>query len=115
MALSTINMQHSWKQWLAEDFMKSSLMVCRKLVISYWALWYNRNKVYHEGIRDQIQDVMGFINAYVLEIEQLSELSKSLDLPKQYVWEPSEGDTIKLNFDVSFNQQLQISYLGIVA
>ncbi|MBA0810812.1 hypothetical protein Gohar_002770, partial [Gossypium harknessii] len=25
-ALSTINMQRSWKQWLAEDFMKRSLM-----------------------------------------------------------------------------------------
>ncbi|PPD89945.1 hypothetical protein GOBAR_DD13118 [Gossypium barbadense] len=32
-------MQRSWKQWLAEDFMKSSLMVCRKLAISYWGIY----------------------------------------------------------------------------
>lgn len=59
---------------------------------------------YHEGIRDQVQDVVGFINAYIMEIEQLNGLLNSIFNPKQFVWEPPMGGTIKLNFDASFNQ-----------
>lgn len=63
--LLAVNMQQNWKQWLKEEVMKCSIMVCRLLVISFWAIWHNRNKIflYHEGVRDQIQDVIGFIHA----------------------------------------------------
>ncbi|KAK8349822.1 hypothetical protein V6Z11_A06G170700 [Gossypium hirsutum] len=90
--------------WLVEEFMKANILECRKLAISFWALWYNRNKFYHEGIRDRVQDVLEFINAYLMEINQLNNLSHSISTPEQIVWEPPEGDAIKFNFDTSFTR-----------
>ncbi|MBA0709589.1 hypothetical protein Golax_024616 [Gossypium laxum] len=60
-------------------------------------------------------DVVGFINSYIMEIEQLSELSNSIHIPKQSILEPPKGDTIKLNFKAYFNHQLRTSYSGIIA
>ncbi|MBA0661991.1 hypothetical protein Goklo_006199 [Gossypium klotzschianum] len=62
---STTNMEHNWKQW---------------------------NKIYHEGIKERDQDIVGFINSYNLEIEQLGKLSITLDNPSVSVWEPLEGE-----------------------
>ncbi|PPS13891.1 hypothetical protein GOBAR_AA06690 [Gossypium barbadense] len=102
-ARSTDNMQNSWKQWLVEEFMKASILECRKLAISFWALWYNRNKIYYEGVRDRVQDVVRFINAYLMEIDQLNNLLHSISTPEQTAWEPLEGDAIKFNFDASYS------------
>lgn len=66
--LST-NMYNGWKQWLVEAFTRYNIVDCRKLAISYWALWFTRNKLYHEGIRDSVHDMVSFINAYFLETE----------------------------------------------
>lgn len=90
-------------------------MECSKLAISYWELWYNRNKVYHEGIRGQVQDVSSSINAYLLELKQLNSLSTSINIPRQTTWKPLEGYIVKVKFDASFNQQLHTSCLGVLA
>lgn len=79
------------------------MVVCIILAISFWALWYNRNKIYHEGIKERDQDIVGFINAYNLEIEQLGKLSITLDNPSVSVWEPLEGEVIKFIFDAFYN------------
>lgn len=39
----------------------------------------------------------------------------TVSIPKTMVWEPLEGNIIKLNFDASYNQQYCTSYSGVVA
>ncbi|PPD72857.1 hypothetical protein GOBAR_DD30242 [Gossypium barbadense] len=74
---STTNMEHNWKQW---------------------------NKIYHEGIKERDQDIVGFINAYNLEIEQLGKLSITLDNPSVSVWEPLEGEAATFIEELGFRE-----------
>ncbi|MBA0575086.1 hypothetical protein Golob_023846, partial [Gossypium lobatum] len=71
---------------------------------------FSRQVLEGEGV----QDIVGFINAYYLEVEQLGKLSITLSNPSVSFWEPSEGDVIKFHFDDSYNQQLHISRSGII-
>ncbi|MBA0626385.1 hypothetical protein Godav_004059, partial [Gossypium davidsonii] len=66
---STTNMEHNWKQWLAVEFINSNMV-------------------------ERDQDIVGFINSYNLEIEQLGKLSITLDNPSVSVWEPLEGEEV---------------------
>lgn len=42
-------------------------------------------------------------------------ISKNAQEANSYEWKPPENDTIKINFDASFNQHLRISCSGIIA
>ncbi|MBA0583672.1 hypothetical protein Gorai_014520, partial [Gossypium raimondii] len=53
---STSNIDQNWKQRLVEEVLNNSITGFRLLAISYWALWYNRNKIYHEEIREQVHE-----------------------------------------------------------
>lgn len=112
--LST-NMYNGWKQWLVEAFTRYNIVDCRKLAISYWALWFTRNKLYHEGIRDSVHDMVSFINAYFLETEQMSVVSFTLQRSRAEGWNSPEGEIIKINFDASFDSQSLGSVLGVIA
>ncbi|KAG8500647.1 hypothetical protein CXB51_002640 [Gossypium anomalum] len=87
---------------------------CTKLDISYWVIWYNRNKIYHEGIRDNIMDTVVFINAYSLEIQQVGE--STILTPTQVCdrWEPPEDNIVKVNFDATDQQNLNKVVSGII-
>ncbi|KAH1075466.1 hypothetical protein J1N35_027794 [Gossypium stocksii] len=52
-----------WKHWLATNFESQSTEACKLRSITFWAVWYNRNKLYHEGIREQATtcSISGFI------------------------------------------------------
>ncbi|KAH1091615.1 hypothetical protein J1N35_018872, partial [Gossypium stocksii] len=56
---STTNMENNWKQWLAVEFVNSSRIMSRNIAISFGALWYNCNKIYHEGIRERCKKQWG--------------------------------------------------------
>ncbi|MFQ6647749.1 hypothetical protein Gotur_021821 [Gossypium turneri] len=73
----------------------------------------NNSMGYHERIKERVQDVV-FINAYSLEIEQLRELSVFMHRPKCTSWEPSNGETVKVYFDASYQQYLHKFSLGII-
>ncbi|MBA0709036.1 hypothetical protein Golax_024108, partial [Gossypium laxum] len=53
---STSNIDQNWKQRLVDEVLNNSITGLRLLVISYWALWYNRNKIYHEEIWDRVHE-----------------------------------------------------------
>ncbi|PPR95574.1 hypothetical protein GOBAR_AA25097 [Gossypium barbadense] len=65
------NEETDWKMWLAIEFNNLNIEACRIRAIAYWAIWYNRNKIYHEGIREQAHEVVGFVKAYCTEINTL--------------------------------------------
>ncbi|TYH05502.1 hypothetical protein ES288_A08G087800v1 [Gossypium darwinii] len=88
---------------------------CKIRAISFWALWYIRNKIYHEGIREQAHEIVRFINAYYSEITQMGEILKNRQETKRFVWEPPVDDVIKINFDASFDQHSRRSCSRVIA
>ncbi|KAG8485123.1 hypothetical protein CXB51_021760 [Gossypium anomalum] len=75
----------------------------------------DRNKLYHEGTRMQAHEVVGFVKAYYTETTILGERLQSKSDIRRPVWEPPDNDTIKINFDASFNQITKCSISGIIA
>lgn len=55
---------------------------------------FNRNKVYHEGIKGRVLDVIAFINTYMKEIEQLNGSPTFTRVKERVVWESPEEDII---------------------
>lgn len=88
---------------------------CVKFSITFWALWYNRNRIYHEGIRDPVQKVVGFVQAYTQELHQVHALVSTTSIPKTIIQEPPKGNIIKFNFDTSYNSQYCTSQSGVIA
>ncbi|KAH1045473.1 hypothetical protein J1N35_036257 [Gossypium stocksii] len=79
------------------------------------AIWYNMNRMFHEGKRVLVHEIVGFINAYCVETKLRGEVLKSRNENNNNVWQPPRGDVIKINFDMSFNQNQHTSVSGIVA
>ncbi|KAH1047395.1 hypothetical protein J1N35_038179 [Gossypium stocksii] len=79
------------------------------------AIWFTRNRLVHEGIRQTVNELLGFMSGYLQEIDAL-EFAKSINFsPEQTFWKPSDLGFIKLNFDASYNVVLKTSILGILA
>ncbi|KAG8478291.1 hypothetical protein CXB51_028103 [Gossypium anomalum] len=84
-------------------------------VIAYWVIWYNQNKIYHEGAREQVNEVVSFVKAYCLEITAMEVTMRSVQVVGNYDWSPPGNDTIKINFDATFNQHTRRSNSGVIA
>ncbi|KAK8649040.1 hypothetical protein V6N13_129778 [Hibiscus sabdariffa] len=84
------------------------------LSIAYWSLWYARNKLVHEGSACSITKSSTFIHALIMEFESLQTLTTPIKPKNEVKWTPPIGDTIKLNFDASFNSSLHSSVSGVV-
>lgn len=115
MAVPTCNRENSWKIWLATEFENQSIDACKIRAITFWAIWHNRNKIYHDGVREPVNEVVGFIKAYYAETNVARERLKNSCAVGHFVWEPPVNDTIKINFDSSFNQLTKCSISGIIA
>ncbi|MBA0780198.1 hypothetical protein Gotri_004332, partial [Gossypium trilobum] len=113
--VTTCNRETIWKNWLAKEFENLSIEECEIRAITYWAIWYNRNKIYHDGVRESVAEVVGFIKAYYTDTAVMRERLKNSWDGENLVWEPPDNDTIKINFDASFNHITNCSISGILA
>ncbi|KAH1056248.1 hypothetical protein J1N35_034313 [Gossypium stocksii] len=104
-----------WKHWLATDFESQSTEACKLRFITFRAVWYNRNKLYHEGIQEQVTDVVGFIRAYYAKISFMGERLQNTSIVKDPIWEPPDIGIIKINFDAAFYQATTCSISGFIA
>ncbi|MBA0873003.1 hypothetical protein Goshw_025177, partial [Gossypium schwendimanii] len=95
---SWTNINQEWKLWLVLEIENQSIQTRTKPDLSYWAIWYNRNRIYHKGIRDKIRDMVVFINAYSLEIQQVGESTKLTPTQVCDKWEPPDDNIVKVNF-----------------
>ncbi|KAK5785238.1 hypothetical protein PVK06_039804 [Gossypium arboreum] len=53
-ANSTINKSQSWHSWLVEKFLSYDLLKCKTIAIACWAILYNKNSVYHKGLKSNV-------------------------------------------------------------
>ncbi|MBA0785756.1 hypothetical protein Gotri_025773 [Gossypium trilobum] len=102
MTHSTTNRESNWKKWSALEFKNYSNEAYKIRAISFWALWYNRNRIYHERIRQRAHEIIGFINAYCSEITQMGEILKNMQETKRFVWEPHVDDDVTMAEEMGF-------------
>ncbi|KAA3489873.1 reverse transcriptase [Gossypium australe] len=79
------NREPIWKDWLVKEFSIQNTKTCEIKAIVYWAIWYNRNKIHHEGLRGQVCDMLAFIKAYHAEISVLRELPTQTTVTKRSI------------------------------
>ncbi|KAH1038634.1 hypothetical protein J1N35_040377 [Gossypium stocksii] len=111
---STCNRETSWKMWLATEYGNLTDEEFKIRTIHLWAIWYNKNKIFHKGKTVLKRDIVGFINAYYAETTHIGELIKCINEINNIMWQQPKGDIIKINFDMSFNQNQHSSMSGIV-
>ncbi|MBA0679360.1 hypothetical protein Goari_011134, partial [Gossypium aridum] len=91
----------------------NNIKVCATMAIPIWVTWYNRNRLYHEGKKGRVQEVMGFIKAYLRELEQVNSLTETRIKPREDFWRPPKAEQVKANFDAAFSQQDMTATVGI--
>ncbi|KAA3478112.1 reverse transcriptase [Gossypium australe] len=86
------------------------------IAISTWSLWYCRNKLMHEGTKTQMQEILGFIRGYMMEIEvSRKNLQPQIRPNLQELWRPPEIGIIKINFDASFQIRERLAITPVIA
>ncbi|KAK8690631.1 hypothetical protein V6N13_074162, partial [Hibiscus sabdariffa] len=102
------------KEWLALTFSSLGIVHRKVLMVSFWVVWYARNKVVHEGIAPSVNNTISFVVAFLRENDLLSpqdclRLSRSRDK-----WQALIVDVVKLNFDVAYDSHSTKSISGVI-
>ncbi|TYH08087.1 hypothetical protein ES288_A08G287600v1 [Gossypium darwinii] len=95
---TTCNREPNWKKWLETEFDSQNTEACKI-----------RSIIYHEGTREQVNEIVAFINAYYAEIAFMREFLKNANGVNDSVWKPPDDNIIKINFDASLNQHTRRS------
>ncbi|KAA3459595.1 reverse transcriptase [Gossypium australe] len=84
------------------------------LIISFWALWFMRNKIVHEGYKFSLDELLCFIRRYVYELKMSCTSDFSSFSKNTAFWKPPLPGIIKLNFDASFVKASNSAIVGVV-
>ncbi|GMJ11924.1 hypothetical protein like AT3G09510 [Hibiscus trionum] len=83
-------------------------------MISYWAIWYMRNRIVHENATASIPEACAFVAAKLREFEAYEPDQIQPCEPSIVKWEaPAEG-VVKVNFDTAYDQNSKISFSAVV-
>ncbi|GMJ12059.1 hypothetical protein like AT3G09510 [Hibiscus trionum] len=118
-AAFSINLQNypvdgRWLEWLASWF--TTLNVKQKVLsmISYWAIWYMRNRIVHENATASIPEACAFVAAKLREFEENEPDQTLPSVTSKVKWEaPTEG-VVKVNFDAAYDQASKVSFSAVV-
>ncbi|KAA3481443.1 reverse transcriptase [Gossypium australe] len=83
---------------------------------SLWSLWMRRNKLIHEGVKFQLEEVVGFIRGYAQElILTHANLQITVKPHLQDQWQAPETGVFKIIFDASFLSKDRIAITATIA
>ncbi|KAK8673742.1 hypothetical protein V6N13_112057 [Hibiscus sabdariffa] len=51
----------SWKEWLVSFFCSLSIKDRDVVLLTYWAIWFTRNRVVHDGVIASVPDTYTFV------------------------------------------------------
>ncbi|KAL4284008.1 hypothetical protein GQ457_16G028620 [Hibiscus cannabinus] len=104
-----------YRSWLSRFIINSDREKRVVIVITYWALWYARNQLVHEGIKQSIHKISAFVLVHVVELDIVVALSLSSLPSVPSRWSLPASGIIKINFDTSFLSSTKEAFSGIVA
>ncbi|KAA3476900.1 reverse transcriptase [Gossypium australe] len=79
----------------------------------FGALWWSRNKLIHENIRQTSRDVT-WVHAYTQEIDSLISVEQKPTHRPCVKWNRPGESYVRVNFDAVFLQQNHQSFVGII-
>ncbi|KAL4377888.1 hypothetical protein GQ457_02G017680 [Hibiscus cannabinus] len=112
--VSSRSVVESWQHWLASYFVRLSYYNRRLLMVTYWSIWFSRNKLVHDGIKTSVQDALSFITAFLREQDAVGIPTRHVGHPGPIHWKAPPLSVIKFNFDAAFNQQSRLSTSGVI-
>ncbi|KAK8499623.1 hypothetical protein V6N12_000140 [Hibiscus sabdariffa] len=75
------------------------------MMVTFWVVWYSRNKLVHERILPSVPDSLSFIQAFIRECgSPISLVAVEPTLPCSK-WSASALNIVKNNFDAAFDVQ----------
>ncbi|KAK8668955.1 hypothetical protein V6N13_106399 [Hibiscus sabdariffa] len=92
----------AWFEWLAKRFcsLNESFKMC--FMVSYWVVWFIKNKVVHENIVSSVPDSVTFIRSFLVERGSIATNERANSSFQPIVWEAPPDNVVKFNFDVQF-------------
>ncbi|KAK9038531.1 hypothetical protein V6N11_023393 [Hibiscus sabdariffa] len=54
----------SWKEWLVSFFCSLSIKDRDVVLLTYWAIWFTRNRVVHDGVIASVPDTYTFVEVF---------------------------------------------------
>lgn len=81
----------------------------RQRFISLWATWFASNKIVQS-----VQQVKGFISGFIAELEAMNTINLATPVRHSTIWKPPVHDSVKINFDCSYDQASKTSYSGVL-
>ncbi|KAL4290639.1 hypothetical protein GQ457_14G002490 [Hibiscus cannabinus] len=113
--VSSRSVVESWQHWLASYFVRLSDYNRRLLMVTYWSIWFSRNKLVHDGIKTSVQDALSFITVFLREQDIVGIPTRHVGHPGSIHWKAPPLSVIKFNFDAAFNQQSRLSTSEAIA
>ncbi|KAK8985052.1 hypothetical protein V6N11_082669 [Hibiscus sabdariffa] len=103
-----------WKEWLALTFCNFIDQQKSIMMVTFWAVWYSRNKLVHEGISPSVSQSLSFIKAFIRESGSPNPLTNIGAGACRSRWSAPELNVVKCNFDSAFDVQHNESTSGII-
>ncbi|KAK8978599.1 hypothetical protein V6N11_055586 [Hibiscus sabdariffa] len=104
-----------YRLWLSRLLINSDREKRMVVVLTYWVLWYARNQLVHEGLRQSIHMLSAYVLAHVAELNTVAAINLSSLPPVPAKWSPPASGTIKINFDSSFLSATKEAFSGVIA
>ena len=81
----------SAKVWLFELSKLLDHTSFTKMVVTLWAMWFARRKAVYEGIFQNPQQTIGFVNTFIAELDQITMSRAKVDAPRVIQAQPNCG------------------------
>lgn len=102
------------REWLVQMINATDPSTISLLVIIYWAMWYRRNKLIHQGKNSSLHDLVCFVKGYLQELQLVqANMNPSRPMVKE-LWRPPDMGSLKLNFDATFHLQTNSSTDAVI-
>ncbi|GLT29623.1 hypothetical protein SLA2020_044770 [Shorea laevis] len=105
-----------------EDFLKTFLLLNReqqeRVAVTLWSIWNNRNKCLFQSKCSKLASTVTRISTYLREYTVTTEMDNQIRPIEQGalagIWQPPQGDIIKLNTDAAIPPNQHTAKLGVI-
>ena len=79
-----------------------------------WALWCNRNKIRHGGVRKSPEAVVQWVTQYLMEYTAAMEMVAPVKQDVIVTWNPSLPSMLKINMDSAISKRQNLIVVGSI-